>query len=166
MNHHLFIDNVTGNWIIQSSNYSLLVNNNLSYQYINKVTWTYIQEYDDYINLLLPNISEEDSLSNFKLYTVEYTCNTFKHYKYYVLFLYEQSQLLCLLKFNSQFTLINKFKINFCSECTLHMIAHNNGITIIEKIYYINSNLRVTKVIIQKNGDNIGTTFSSEIRIS
>jgi len=46
------------------------------------------------------------------------------------------------------------------------MVSIRENITITEKIYFLNSNLKVIKTIVKKDKKDIAISFSSEIRIS
>ena len=166
MNNNFFIGKMTGNWIVQSTNYSLLNYYKSTDTFINKVKWHNINSNNNDINNLLFHFNRDYTLHNASLYDVEYIKNGISQRVYYILIYNIKSNPSYILKFNSKFDLINKFTIKDVHENYLFTISKVQNITIVEKIYFLHQNLKVIKSIIKKNNQCIGLSFSSEIRIS
>ena len=166
MNIDLFTKQMIGNWIIQTTNYSSLKDLSINSTYKNKIKWIDIKDYRPYLHSLLPNLKQEYIIQNIKLYLIELADQNFVQYQYYALLLSDKYNNTFLLKFDVKFQLIIKFAIQDCAENYLSMISEINGLTIINKIYFLNTNLKVIKSIIKNHEKYMATSFSSEIRIS
>ena len=169
MNYNIFTNQMTGKWIAQSTNYYLRQNNNTIPQtFVNQVQWTCLQNYKDYIDILTQSFLITGMKSLISLYYVEFTDSRDFQEAYYIVCLQGSSNQMCLLKFNKKFDFINKFILQDCSKNYFSVFSqiNNSDITIIQKIYFLNNNVKMTRSIIKKYNQYIATSFSSAIRIS
>lgn len=166
MDVDIFTNQMTGQWIAQSTSYSLLHDSNSSKTFINNFTWAYVENNKKYIDLLLPKLKIEDVTDQAHLYTIEFKRNKFHQNKYYVVLLKQNSDSSVLLKLNYEFKIINRFIIQDCSAERLSLISYINQVKVLQQIYFLNKNVKFIKSIVKKHNQNIGTYFSSEIRIS
>lgn len=166
MDVDIFTNQMTGQWIAQSTSYSLLNNSNSSQTFINNFTWAYIENNKKYIDLLLPKLQIEYVTDQAYLYTVEFKGNKYHQNKYYVVLLKQNSDSSVLLKLNYKFQIINRFIVKYCSTKSLSLISYIDQVKVFQQIYFLNKNVKIIKSIVKKKDQNIGTYFSSEIRIS
>lgn len=166
MDVDIFTHKMTGRWVAQSTNYSLMDNYTLFNTFRNQVTWTYIKNHEKYMNFLLPKLQIEYIIDRIDLYSITFKDNNYSQRKYYVGLLKQKSNQFHLLKFNDKFDVINKFIIQDYSRNYLSLISYINNITVLQKIYFLNNNVKVIKSIAKKYNQYMGTYFSSEIRIS
>lgn len=166
MNCNIFTSRMKGKWITQSSNYLSLHNKHYASKTLaNQIDWIYLSNYDKYINFIEQNIYT-GSLDYFSLYRINYINQKYLHKIHYAVLLKEKEHPAYLLKFNETFNLINRFLIQYYSEDNICLISRIKDVTIIEKIYFLNTNVKVIKSIIKKDNQYIATSFSSEIKIS
>lgn len=166
MDVDIFTNKMTGQWVAQSTSYSLLYNYVSSPTFINNFIWRYVKNDRKYMNTLLPKLQKEYDINQLYLYTIEFKESKYYQNNYYVVFLKQQSDLSILLKVNDKFQIINRFTIKDYSTRHLSLTSNINQTEIFQKIYFLNNNVKVIKSIAKKYNQNIGTCFSSEIRIS
>ena len=166
MNVNIFTNQMIGQWISQSTSYSLIYNNASSLTFINNFTWKYIEKEEKKMDLLLPKLRTRYIIDQMYLYAIEFKDNKFYQDKYYVILLNQKSNPSILLKLNNEFKILNKFTIKDYSTKHLSLTSHINQVIVFQQIYFLNNNVKVIKSIAKKNRENIGTYFSSEIRIS
>jgi hypothetical protein len=158
---------MSGLWITQSTYYSLIdKNQEVSHTLINKVDWRNIScDSHDY-NLMLSKLSKKYIDGFISLYQTESLNNKLTKNTFYVLFLKTGSKNISVLKFNKYWRLISqatvrKFTSNYCC-----LISDMHNFTVIQKIYFLNNNVKIIKSIIKKSCQCIATSFSSELKIS
>ena len=166
MDVDIFTNQMTGQWIAQSTSYSLLNNSDSSQTFINNFTWTYVENNKKYIDLLLPKLHIEHVTDQAYLYIIEFKGNKYHQNKYYVVLLKQNSDSSVLLKLNYEFKIINRFMVKYYSTRSLSLISYINQIKVFQQIYFLNKNVKVIKSFVKKRDQNIGIYFSSEIRIS
>lgn len=166
MDDTFFINKMTGNWIVQSTNYSLLKHDKSTNTFLNQVKWSNLNYDHNKINNLVSSFNKNSILHKTSIYNIESTKNGFTQKEYCTLIYNKTSSKAYILKFNYNFNLIRKFVIRDINRNYLFITSTTNNITIIEKIYFFHNNLKVIKSIIKKNNKCIGISFSSEIRIS
>lgn len=166
MNENIFTNQMTGKWITQSTHYSIL-DNVVNYNtYINYINWTYIPNYENYAQYIFSSLQTKNRIHSIFLYKVKYNQINYGIKTYYVTLLEYKFRKAYILKFDERFNLMNKFKIKNHSNNNLYLISQIDDLTILEKIYFLNTNVKIIKSVIQKNKEYIATSFSSEIRIS
>nr|YP_010728644.1 hypothetical protein P6G74_pgp078 [Phymatolithon calcareum]WEA76935.1 hypothetical protein [Phymatolithon calcareum] len=166
MNSKFLASKIAGNWIIQSTTYSLLKNKILTST--NQINWKPVENKNsnNILKLLLKNIIEKHDTNNSSIYILESKNNT-KIEKFYKFFLYnEKLNKGYLLKLNHSGNILSKSEFTYKSNQHLYINHNNNGFYIDENIYFINQNLKIVKSIIKKNNECIGISFSSEIKMS
>jgi len=166
MNYAFFNEQITGNWIVQSTNYSSKQNSNFIEILTNQVIYTHLKNTKFYLKLLSHDFNFNFSTKKIEIYSIEYKNKTNSNNRQYLLICYDQNNKTSLLKFNHNFQYLNKFTVKTSSKKYLSIVSKNNNITIIEKIYFLNNNLKVIKTIVKKHEKDIAISFSSEIRIS
>ena len=166
MNYDFFCNKMTGNWIVQSTNYSYSPG---SFEFtdtvINYTKWTHIKDYGQDLSLILNNLNIQETTSNTKLYCIQYQ-NDSAYNKHYVLLVQQGANKACMLKFNYKLDLVNKFTIKSCSERCLYIVSKIDSFTFDQKIYFLNNNLKLVKSVVKRQAECVSTSFSSEIKIS
>lgn len=164
---NIIISKMSGLWVTQSTYYSLIEKNNKeSNTLINKVEWTNIScDSHDY-NFMISKISKEYIHNLIFLYRIESLNNEYNKNTYYVLFQKKGSKNISVLRFNKNWILINQSVIHESTNNYLCLISDINNLTVVQKIYFLNSNVKVIKSIIKKSHQCIATSFASEIKIS
>jgi hypothetical protein len=84
---------------------------------------------------------------------------------HYVILAHEGAKLSSIIKLDQDFVLLNRFTAHYESSNQLIITSSSNNINIVEKIYFLNQNLKVIKSTVKRSNEYIGTSFSSEIRI-
>jgi len=167
MDYNLFTKQMTGDWIAQSTNYYLTnhINQNF-YTLNNQIKWTDIKEKEVYLDLIRTILKKEDIVKYISLYKIEsIDVNSLSNLSY-ILLSQKTSKQICLFKFNKRFHLMNQFTLKDYSKNYLCLSSDIRNIRVIEKIYFLNNNVKIIKSIIKKNNQCIGASFSSEIKIS
>lgn len=165
MEKHLLINELTGQWIIQSTNCSLPNHSIAKNTLINKVKWTNIKHYSSYLKSVTENLKKHKKLSSAKLYCIESKNNSASSNKHYILLIYQASTLKSIIKLSHSLSILNKFVVRSQSYNHLTIVSCDKNIETREKIYFLNRNLKVIKSTIRKHNKYIGAAFSSEIRI-
>jgi len=167
MNESFFNEQITGNWIVQSTNYSSRKNSNCIDTFTNQVKYTRLINTDFYLKLLPSNLDFNISKNKIDVYSIEYSNTKSSIRREYLFILGDSNNQITLFKFNHKFEYLNKFIVDKSSKKYLSIVSNDNSnIKIIEKIYLFNNNLKVIKTIVKKNYKDIAVSFSSEIRIS
>ncbi len=166
MNYTIFNEQIAGKWIVQSTNYSSKKNSDFIEILINEVKYTNLTNTNFYLKLLSYNLDLNSSNKNIEIYSIEHKNKNHSINKQYLLKFHDKDEKTILFKFNHKFEYLNKFTIKTYSKKYLSIVSKNNHITIVEKIYFLNNNLKVIKTIVKKHDTHIVVSFSSEIRIS
>lgn len=166
MNYPFFNEQIAGNWIVQSTNYSSKKNSDFIEILTNQVRYTNLINTNFYLKLLSHNSNLNSSYKKIEIYCIKYKNKNHSVKKQYLLIFHDKYDKIVLFKFNNKFEYLNKFTVSTWSKNYLSIISKKNNITIIEKIYFLNNNLKVIKTIVKKHEKNIAVAFSSEIRIS
>lgn len=163
MNSKFFVNKIEGNWIIQSTNYSL-IKNTISTS-INNVLWKEIKNINHEMEPIVKNSILKFPTTNGNSYALE-SSNQKGNKKSYRFFLYnEKINKGSILKLNHLGHIVSRASFNYKNNQYLYINYQYDDFDIIERIYFINSNLKIIKSIITKNKICIGICFSSEIRI-
>ena len=167
MHESLLIGQLKSQWIIQSINYSLLPHAKYNNLFLDQAKWLYVHDYRLYLDQIKQYIETEEKLEDcsINLYYVNFS-NKKTYLSHYVIFLSQGSALKLLIKFDHNFDLLGQFRVERDSKNHLVIVLQNSDISIVEKIHFLNSNLRVVKSTFYADNNYIGTSFSSEIRIS
>lgn len=165
MNDVLLANRLIGRWIVQSANYSLLLHPDSKNLFVNQVEWTNIKNSKLYLESIRGCLNKQGKLSKISVYCVKSTSSQL-HSTHYVACVYRGPRLKLLIKLNQDLVFLNQFIVQSQSFNCLTVMSCCNCMVIVEKIYFINRNLKVIKSTIQKSSKYIGTSFSSEIRIS
>ena len=154
-----FIERLLGHWLVQNTIYSL--SNNASNTSVNKISWSIPKDKQKFINSMRKNIDKQyDQLS-----LIEIDNCQIKIIKY-ILFLYKtKSKTGIILKLNNKFDFLNSSSFYIQSYNTLYLDYNIKNINIIEKLYFINDNLKLIKSTIEQNDQYVTVLFSSEIKI-
>ena len=166
MDYSFFINQMTGNWVVQSTKYSLLKNQGMIDTFISQVEWIHVSKDNNYFHSVLANLGYQHVSGPPNLYCIGLLNKSSVDNKHNLLLLDSKSKQACILKYNYEFNLTNKFLITHYSRNYISMISNTKNFTIIEKIYFLHDNLKITKSIIKQHQKCIGISFSSEIRIS
>ena len=167
MHESLLISQLESQWIVQSINYSLLPYAKYSNLFLNQAKWLHVHDYRRYLDQIKQYIETEEKLEDYSidLYYVKFS-NKDIYLSYYAIFFSQGSVLKFLIKFDHNFDFLAKFKVERDSRNHLIIMLQNSRISIVEKIHFLNSNLRAVKSTFYVDNKYIGTSFSSEIRIS
>ena len=166
MESNYFIERMTGEWIIQSSSYALLHMNEASCNFVNKMKWSYLKDNKKHLHIFFKNDQIDLLQKKSQLYFVKLISNSKNNNNYYIALITDRLNQLFLLKFDMSFNVINKFFIKKINENYLYLSTYINEFEVLQKIYFLNSNVKLVKVIIKKGSYCIGTFFTSEIRVS
>jgi hypothetical protein len=161
-----FRQQMTGTWITQSTYYSLLNKNETSCNFVNKIEWLYLKNNLTYLKSLSKNNQVNFLQKNMDLYHIQLSNKQNKDEDYYLTLQIDPCNKAYLLKFDNSFKLINKFFIKEITDSSLCLLGYVNSYEVLQRIYFLNQNVKLIKVIIKKNQNYIGTSFTSEIRIS
>nr|YP_007878284.1 conserved hypothetical plastid protein [Calliarthron tuberculosum]AGA63895.1 conserved hypothetical plastid protein [Calliarthron tuberculosum] len=162
MNKILLINRMLGNWIVQSTTYSLFKKNIEAS--LNEIKWSLVEDKIQELAYRKQNIFPINS-TNMKIYILEKETNHLQK-KIYQIFLFEKKSKGYIVKLDYNFQILNQSIFYYNSENFLSVYYKSRNNIIIENIYFINDNLKVIKSIIKKNSKCIGICFSSEIRIN
>ena len=166
MDHNKFTHQMTGQWITQSTNYPLSSYSINSSKLMNRMTWINISDQTHHISSIKQSINRINMKDSIYLYKVQFTDAFNVMNNYYVALLYETTGQVCLWKLNNKLEPINQFIIQNYSTYHLSLMSSIGNITILEKIYFLNTNVKIIKSIIKRANKYVATSFSSEIRIS
>ena len=166
MESNYFIERMTGKWIIQSTNYSLSNMDETSCNFVNRMKWYHIQDNKKYLHMFFNHNQINLLQKKSQLYSIEQVSNNNKNDNYYIALITDKLNQSFLFKFDMSFNVINKFFIEKIDKNSLYLSAYINKFEVLQKIYFLNSNVKLIKVTIKKGSYCIGTFFTSEIRVS
>ena len=166
MESNYFIERMTGEWIIQSTSYALFHMNEASCNFVNKMKWYHLKDNKKYLHMFFKHDQIDLLQQKSQLYSIQLTSNSKNNNNYYIALTTDKLNQSFLLKFDMSFNLINKFFIKKINENYLYLSTYINKFEVLQKIYFLNSNVKLIKVIIKKGSHCIGTFFTSEIRVS
>ena len=166
MNSNNFTKQMIGTWITQSTYYLSLNIGETSCDFVNRIKWLYLNNHIKYLKLMFKENEVNPLQKNISLYHIQLNNNRSKSSNYYLTLKVDQSNRAYLLKFDTSFNLINKFLIKEITENYLCLLAYVHNYEVLQKIYFLNQNVKLIKVTIKKQNYYIGTSFTSEIRIS
>lgn len=166
MNYNFFTQQMKGQWFIQTTQYSLQKSCELVNKSKDQVNRNYINVNNKDLTQALTSLSKKDQLNSQYLHYIESSNQNINNKHYHTLLLNSNSKYAYILRYDYKFNLNHKFRLISCFENYIIMISKIKNFTIIEKIYFLHKNLRVTKSIIKQKCKCIGTSFSSEIKIS
>jgi len=166
MDFNNFTKQMIGTWITQSTYYSSFNISETSCHFVNRVRWLSLKNNIKYLKLMSKKNEVNLLQKNIYLYHVQLNNHRKKNNDYYLALKIDQSNRAYLLKFDASFNLINQFFIKEITENYLCLSTYVNNYEILQKIYFLNQNVKLIKVTINKQHYHIGTSFLSEIRIS
>jgi len=167
MNIKNFSHQMSGLWISQSTNYSLLQNQDkISNTHTNKIKWTDVSNNLESFKWMQNNLKEKYHKNVISLCQVDFSNSQLNHQRYYVLLCQDKFSQIFLVKFNQNLLLINKFKIQVLASNYICLTSKTNTATVIEKIYFLNDKVKLIKSVVKKHNKYVATYFSSEIKIS
>lgn len=168
MSKNCLIGKLEGQWIVQSANYSLLQYANSKDLLLNEVQWFRIYDYKPYLGQISQHLPEESRLNSIDmhLYCVKSKRNKVVRVVGYIILLYRGVQISFMIKLDQNFVFLHRFVIRGQSEDRLTIVSPKDSLYIVEKIYFLNRNLKVIRSTVHSFDQCIGTSFSSEIRIS
>lgn len=161
MDSNNFAKQMTGTWITQSTYYSLLNIRGISCNFVNKIDWLYLKNHIKYLKSL-----SNKNQKNIYLYYVQLNNHRKKNTNYYLTLQIDKFNKVSLFKFDTSLRLVNQFFIHEIAENYLCLLAYVNSYEVLQKIYFLNQNVKLIKVTIKRQDCYIGTSFTSEIRIS
>lgn len=161
-----FTKQMTGSWIAQSTYYSPINIRATSCDFVNRIKWLNIKKTVQYLDSLSKKNQIDLSSNNIYLYYIQLSNNIYKDGDYYIILMIDQFNQAYLLKFDISFKLINKFLIKEITENYLCLLTYVNTFQVLQKIYFLNRHVKLIKVTIKNQQNYIGTSFTSEIRIS
>lgn len=166
MDSNDFTKQMIGTWITQSTYYSSLNIAETSYNFVNRIKWLYLKNHIKYLKLMSKENEVNLLQKNIYLYHIQLNNNRKKNDDYYLTLKIDSSNRAYLLKFDTSFNLINQFFIQEITENYLSLLAYVDNYEVLQKIYFLNQNVKLIKVTIKKQHYYVGTSFTSEIRIS
>ena len=166
MDPNNFTKQMAGYWIAQSTHYSLIKLNTSSCNFVNKIKWLNIKNPAQYLDSLSKKNQMDLLFKYIHLYYIQLNNNIYKNGYYYIMLMINQFNQAYLVKFDSSFKLINKFLIKEITDDYLCVLTSVNKYQVLQKIYFLNQHLKLIKVTIKDQQNYIGTSFTSEIRIS
>lgn len=166
MEFNYFMERMTGEWIIQSTNYPLLKMNQTSYNFVNKVQWHYLQDNKKYLHIFFKHNQTNLLQKKSQLYSIQLVGDNKNNSNYYIALVTDRLHQSFLLKLDMSFNIINTFFIEKIDKNFLYLSAYINKFKVLQKIYFLNNNVKLIKVIIKKGSFCISTFFTSEIRVS
>lgn len=161
-----FTKQMIGNWIVQSTNYSLINSNTPSCDFVNRIRWLNVKNPIQYLDSFAKENQIDLSSNDIHLYHIQLNDNIYQNEDYYILLMIDQFNQVYLLKFDLSLKLINKFLIEEITENYLCVLTYVNTFQVLHKIYFLNRHVKLIKVTIKNQQNYIGTSFTSEIRIS
>ena len=165
MESNYFIERMIGEWIIQSTNYPLLEINHTSCNFVNKVKWHYLKDNKKYLKIFFKHNQTNLLQKKSQLYSIQLVSSHKNNNNYYLALVTDRLNQSFLLKFDGAFNIINTFFIEKIDKNFLYLSAYINKFKVLQKIYFLNNNVKLIKVIIKKGSFCIGTFFTSEIRV-
>lgn len=166
MTNSFLADRLKGQWIVQSINYPSLESSNYKSAFVDQIEWIYIKDLKHYWKFIMQYLEKQDELSEVDLYHILSQSSSSGPCKtYYVALIYAGSRLKSLIKLDEGFALLNRFTVKNQSRKQLTIASNTPSITVVEKIYFLNRNLKVIKSTIREGNACKGVSFSSEIRI-
>lgn len=163
MNSKFFINDIEGNWIIQSTNYSL-IKNTISTS-INHVLWKEVKNTSNVIDIVLKEKISVFPIIGENPYIIE-SSNQKRNEKFYKIFLYnEKINKGNILNLDYSGHIISQASFDYKNNQCFHTNYQYDDFNITEKAYFINANLKIRKSVVIKNQICIGISFSSEIKI-
>lgn len=169
MHINIFTSKIIGHWITQTTKYKLLNSNTSEIStFINQIKWTNLSDNNFYADIIKKNVKVEYIGYSLFIYKLNFSDYQSHNQIYYIAFSENHFKKMYLLKFNENFTVTNWFIIKKCTANYLCLTSENrnNTITITQKIYFLNANVKLIKSVIKNKNKYIATTFSSEIKIS
>lgn len=163
MNKDYLIDQLTGQWIIQTANYSLLKRHESRDLLCNQVQWLQMSSYAQHLKQIKQYCDNNDRLN---MYCVKSKDSNSAYSTSHILLLHQGPQLRSIVKLDQNFVFLNQSIVQNQSRDQLTIMSLKGNISVVEKIYFLNCNFKVVKSTIQRCNKCIGTSFSSEIRIS
>lgn len=163
MNKDCLMGQLAGQWIIQSANYSLLKCFESRDLLFNQVQWLQMSSYEPQPEQIRQYCDNDDSMD---IYRIKSKNSNGAHTISYILLLRQGPKLSSIVKLDQNFVFLNHSIVQSQSKDQLTIMSSKGSVSIVEKIYFLNSNFKVVKSTIQKCNKCIGTSFSSEIRIS
>lgn len=165
MENILLTDRLIGRWIVQSGNYSLLLHPDSKNLFIDQVQWANAKNSKLNLESIEHYLNRRAESSSTSVYCVNSSSSQLNRV-HYIACIYKDLQIKTLIKLDQDLIFLNQFIVQSQSSDCLTIMSCNNDIVIVEKIYFLSHNLKVIKSTIQNSSKYIGTSFSSEIRIS
>lgn len=153
------IKRLLGNWIGQNTVYSL--SDNYVNTSINKTCWFISKNKQKLIGSIIQNIDKQYDQS----FLVEINSNHIKNIKYLLFLCKKESKKGIILRLNDTFNFLSSSYFHAKSSDILYLDYNINNRKIIEKLYFINDNLKFIKSIVKQNNKYTTIFFSSEIKI-
>ena len=165
MNHNFLLNKLAGQWVVQSAYGRLLESFEPNSLFVNQIKWTPVDNSNSCLENIRRCTKKKINLNSVNIYLVESSASEKYSNKNYIVFISQQSKLELIMKFDQNFRLLSKFIVQNQSSNSLTCVSPSKHFVIIEKVYFLNHNLKISKSTIQLSRAYTGTAFSSEIRI-
>ena len=164
---HNFTHKMNGLWITQSTYYSLNRNKNRTFTtFKNTIEWKDISCDEMSFEMIKCSLPKKYLTDLISLFQVDFLNTQSNQQKYYALLLKNKLQQNYLVKLDRRLQKINEFKIQELDDNYMYLTSSIKTLTLMERIYYLNNNVKVIKSVIKKSNAYIATSFSSEVKIS
>lgn len=165
MDNNCLISKLTGRWIVQSANYSLLRSTDCTKLFLSQIQWIYLEDCSLYFKSVIDDLNIQCNIKHIDLYRIESKTSQDLYSVHYIMLAHEGAELSSIIKLDQDFVVLNRFTAHYESSNQLIVTSSSNNMNIVEKIYFLNQNLKVIKSTVKRYNSYIGTSFSSEIRI-
>lgn len=161
------INQITGTWIAQTTNYSMIKNkantlNNLT----NQIKWVNLSLEDNDSFLIRKKYLLGKKTNFIAIYKKDFITSNYDNQIYYFLFLEDKLGRKYLVKLDKTLKMINRFIVRKYSSNYIYLSSNQDSLTLNEKIYFLNNKVKIVKSMIKKYNQCIATSFSSEIKIN
>lgn len=158
---------MSGLWISQSTNYSLLQKQEkVPNTFTNKIKWTIIPSDKECFKWIKANLRKEDCKNLICLHRVNFSNSQSNYRLYYITLFQDKFDQIHLIKFDKSLHFINKFTIQVLNSNYIYLTSTIDKFTLSERIFFLNDKVKLIKSVIKKQKKYVATYFSSEIKIS
>nr|YP_009541579.1 hypothetical protein [Synarthrophyton chejuense]AYR05588.1 hypothetical protein [Synarthrophyton chejuense] len=164
MNQVSKLENIEGDWIVQSTNYSLL-NYRLN-TFKDKIYWKPVKYINKTIEKNLTSFITRYSITDYNIYIKQSKKQNLSQSLYHFFLYNDQNNKGHIIKLNGAGKIINQASFKYANKNYIYLTYKNKNYYIKELVYFVNPNLKIIKSIIKNKKKCIGISFSSEIRIN
>ena len=161
--HYTLINRILGTWIVQNTKYSYI--NYLDKSSIHTIEWSLIPQKYNKLEFIANKILDKIKNKYYEYYIVRK--NNFSINTHFIFLFHDELKEGCIIKLDSKFRVLESYNIKHYSSNYMDIYySDKKNDDIVEKIYFLNNNLKIIKSVTQKNQKNNAICFSSEIKIS